>query len=281
MFLSTMTYKEIYRGIRNDFRDVLDHYKLKVQPAIGKLARKTANPLYPIRKVYGWEHPISHNAYFYLTIVKKHSLWDKPEVTIFCEVERKEGKEIIVPAIGGNIYTLHEDLIINVFQPHFLQRYAERFIDNEEFKENRIIYLLIRNAFSISLGEKLASDKELQKIDPELSNESLLNMDGLCLGKRSKENRNIIVYKTFIPLNQLHPQQYFVVMHEYLQIYYIAACKDFPQCKATIHQICDDGITRMQYILSSESSLTPEEKANAYTKEYEQTCRKLCEYIIL
>lgn len=200
MLIASMTYEEIYRSIRSDFSDVMERCRQKITPAIGKLARKTADSRYPVRHVYAWEHPQSHNAYFFLAIVKKHSLWDKPEITIFCQIDRNEGKEIIVPAIGGDIYTLRDTLIISVFQPHFLQRYAERFIDNEEFKEDRIMHFLIRNAFAISLGEKLASDKELQKIDPNLSNESLLNIDGLCLGKRSKENRDIIIYKTFVPI---------------------------------------------------------------------------------
>ena len=280
MLIASMTYEEIYREIKHDFSDVLERCRQIIKPAIGKLARKTAGSIYPVRHVYAWEHPKSHNAYFFLAIVKKHSLWDKPEITIFCEVEREIGKEIIVPAIGGDIYTLRDTLIISVFQPHFLQRYAERFIDDEDFKEDRVMYLLIRNAFAISLGEKLASDKELQKIDPDLSNESLLNMDGLCLGKRSKENHNIIIYKTFVPINQLYPKQYEVVMREYLQIYYTAACKDYPQCKAIIQQICDDGIKAMQNILLGESSFTNEERIKAYTEEYEKTCRKLCEYII-
>lgn len=281
MLIASMTYEEIYREIRSDFRDVLEHCKQVVNPAVGKLARKTADSQYPVRHIYGWVHPKSHNAYYFLAIVKKHSLWDKPEVTVFCEVEREEGKEIIVPAIGRTIYTLGNTLIMSVFQPHFMQRYAERFIDNEEFKKDRVMYFLIRNAFAISLGEKLASDKELQKIDPKLSNESLLNIDGLCLGKRSKENRNIIIYKTFVPINQLHMQQYAIVMREYLQIYYRAACMDYPQCRAIIQQICDEGIKKIQKIFSGENSSTENEKFKAYIDEYEQTCRKLCEYIIL
>lgn len=281
MLIASMTYEEIYRSIRSDFSDVMERCRQKITPAIGKLARKTADSRYPVRHVYAWEHPQSHNAYFFLAIVKKHSLWDKPEITIFCEVERKEGKEIIVPAIGKDINTFRNALIINVFQPHFLQRYAERFIDNEEFKEDRVMYFLIRNAYAIALGEKLASNKELQKLDPELSNESLLNMDGLCLGKRSKENSNIIIYKTFVPLNQLYLSQLEAVMRQYLPIYYTAACLDYPQCKATIKQICDEGIEKMQKILLGDSSLTQVERLIAYTDEYEQTCEKLRDYIIL
>ena len=281
MLIASMTYEEIYREIRSDFSDVLERCRQIIKPAIGKLALKTAASRYPVRHVYAWEHPQSHNAYYYLAIVKKHSLWDKPEITVFCEVQRKEGKEIIVPAIGKDIYTFRNEVIISVFQPHFLQRYAERFIDNEEFKEDRVMHFLIRNAYAIALGEKLASVKELQKIDPELSNESLLNFDGLCLGKRSKENRNIIIYKTFVPINQLYPKQYEVVMRQYLQIYYTAACLDYPQCQATIKQICDEGIEKIQSILLGDNSLTTEERLKAYTDEYEQTCRKLCKYIIL
>ena len=281
MLISSMTYEEIYRAIRRDFQDVLDHYRQIVKIAVGKKALKVAKSRYPFRKVDAWEHPESHNIYYYLTIIKKRSLWDKPEVTVFCEVERNDGKEIIVPAVGKNINTFRDALIISVFQPHFLKRYAERFIADENFKDDRVMYLLIRNAYALSLGEKLASNKELQTIDPELSNDSLLNFDGLCLGKRSKENNNIIIYKTFVPINQLYPKQYEVVMHEYLQIYYTAACRDYPQCVARINQICDEGIKKIRNILSDENSLTPEEKFKAYVEEYEQTCRKLCEYIIL
>lgn len=281
MLIASMTYEEMYREIGNDFDDVLEHCKQKIKPIIGKIARKTAVSRYPVRREFRWEHPKSHNTYFYLTIVKKRSLWDKPEITVFCEVQRKEGKEIIVPAIGKDSYTLRDMLILSVFQPHFLKRYAERFIDNEKYKDDRVMIFLIRNASAISLGEKLASDKESQKIDKELLNESLLNMDGLCLGKRNNENRNIIIYKTFIPINRLHLQQYLVVMREYLQIYYSTACRDYPQCTAIIQQIWDEGIEKMQKILSEESSLTREERFKAYIDEYERTCQKLSKYIIL
>ena len=276
-----MTYEEMFREINSDFRDVSMHCTQKVIPVIGKIARKSSR--YPVKHVYGWKHPQSHNVYFYFAIVKKHSLWDKPEVITFCEVQRKEGKEIIVLDFEKDIYTLRDTLIIKVLQPHFLKRYAERYLEYEddEVKESRLIIFLYRNLYSISLGEKLASDKELQKIDSEQSNEAILHFDGLCLAKRSKEIRNIIIYKTFIPVYQLYPEQYAYVMQEYLQLFNTAACRDYPQCTATIQQITNEGREKTHKILYEEHSLTPEKKLKAYAEEYEHTIKKLCEYIIL
>ena len=98
MILSTMRYEEIYREIKNDFRDVLDNYKNTIEPKVCKLAQKS--PKYPWYKFDLYIHPKSHNKYFYFSIVKKHSLWKEPVPTVFCEYEGQYGKEIITAAIG-------------------------------------------------------------------------------------------------------------------------------------------------------------------------------------
>ena len=120
-----MTYEEIYREIRDDFRDVLDYYSKTLKPKVAKSAQKSSK--YPWYKFDLYIHPKSQNKYVFFSIVKKHSLWKEPEPTVFCEYEGKGGKEIITAAIWKDRRTFQPTLIISVFQAHFFKRYQERF----------------------------------------------------------------------------------------------------------------------------------------------------------
>ena len=214
MLLSTMSYEEIYREILKDFRDVKEYYDVAIKAKVCKSAQKSR--VYPWRHFDFYTHPKSQNKYTYLTIIKKHAWWNNPEVTVFCEYEGKGGKEIITMAPKKDIMTSRYKLVISVFQAHFFKRYYERFIKDEQTEQYKIALFLSRNAGALQLGSKIVSYNEQIKEDSEYYNSALLNLDGLCLGKISKENPNIFIYKTFIPLDRLYQKQLERVMHEYL-----------------------------------------------------------------
>ena len=276
-----MTYEEIYREIRNDFRDVLDYYEKSLKPKVCKAAQKAPQHLYPWRKFDSYIHPKSHNRYIYFSIVKKHSLWKEPEVVAFCEYEGQYGKEIITIARGKDRMTFRPTLIISVFQAHFFKRYFERFIKDDRAENDKIAIFLSRNAYSLPLSSDAVSANELLKDEPGYINTALLDLDGLCLGKISNENRNIYIYKTFIPFDELFWKQNEKVLPEYLRMIADLGATDYPQCRETIYTIYNESAKRQNDILLGNNSMNREERFQAYLKEYSTTCHELRKYIII
>ena len=274
-----MTYEQIYREISHDFRDVLNYYERTIKPKVCKSAQKSK--LYPWRKFDFYTHPKSRNNYVYFSIVKKHSLWKDPEPTLFCEYEGKGGKEIITAAIWKDRRTFQPTLMLSVFQPHFFQRYMERFLKNNELEYDKIAIFLARNAGALQISSEAVSAKELLKDEPGYNNAALLNLDGLCLGKVSRENPNIYIYKTFIPFDELFDKQNEKVFPEYIRMLADQGASDYPQCRETIYAIYNESAKRQRDILLGDNPMNRDERFQAYLKEYTTTCHELRKYIIL
>ena len=279
MLLSTMSYEEIYREILKDFRDVKVYYDVAIKEKVCKSAQKSR--IYPWRHFDFYTHPKSQNKYTYLTIIKKHAWWNNPEVTVFCEYEGERGKEIITMAPKKDIMTSKYNLVISVFQAHFFKRYYERFIKDEQAEQYKIALFLSRNAGALQLGSKIVSDNEQIKEDSECHNSGMLNLDGLCLGKISKENPNIFIYKTFIPLDRLYQKQFERVMHEYLRMIALRGGEDNPHCRKTIEDTYNNAARRFHDILLGNNHMTDKERVQTYLEEYNKTCDILRQYIIL
>ena len=279
MLLSTMSYEEIYREILKDIRDVKEYYDVAIKEKVCKSAQKSR--IYPWRHFDLYTHPKSQNKYTYLTIIKKRAWWNNPEVTVFCEYEGERGKEIITMAPKKDIMTSKYKLVISVFQAHFFKRYYERFIKDEQAEQYKIALFLSRNAGALQLGSKIVSDNEQIKEDSECHNSGMLNLDGLCLGKISKENPNIFIYKTFIPLDRLYQKQFERVMHEYLKMIALRGGEDNPHCRKTIEDIYNNAARRFHDILFGNNQMTDKERVQTYLEEYNKTCDILRHYIIL
>ena len=274
-----MTYEQIYREISHDFRDVLNYYEHTIKPKVCKSAQKSK--LYPWRKFDFYIHPKSRNNYVYFSIVKKHSLWETPECTVFCDYEGKYGKEIITMAIWKDRITFRDTIIINIFQAHFFKRYFERFIKDERAENDKIMIFLARNSYAIQISSDAVSQNERLKDEPGYIDTALLNLDGLCIGKVSKENRNIIIYKTFIPFDELYAIQNEKVLPEYIRMLADMGCCDYPQCKETIFTMYNESAKKQRDILLGDNPMNREERFQTYLKEYTTTCRKLRKYIII
>ena len=274
-----MSYEEIYREILKDIRDVKEYYDVAIKAKVCKSAQKSR--IYPWRHFDFYIHPKSQNKYTYLTIIKKHAWWNNPEVTVFCEYEGERGKEIITMAPKKDIMTSKYKLVISVFQAHFFKRYYERFIKDEQAEQYKIALFLSRNAGALQLGSKIVSDNEQIKEDSECHNSGMLNLDGLCLGKISKDNPNIFIYKTFIPLDRLYQKQFERVMHEYLRMIALRGGEDNPHCRKTIEDIYNNAARRFHDILLGNNQMTDKERVHTYLEEYNTTCDILRKYIII
>ena len=279
MLLCTMTYEQIYHEIKRDFREVMAYYDDALKEKVFKEAKRSLR--YPFRKLDTYTHPKSQNKYSYLSIVKKRSHWNNPEVTVFCEYEGKKGKEIITIAPKKDILTQQYNLCMCVFNAHFFKRYYERFLKEEMLEREKIAIFLIRNSGALELGSDLVSIKELEKDDVGLLNTSLLNLDGLCLGKKSNENRNIIIYKTFVSLSELYQKQYERVMREYIRMIAMQGCMDNPHLSKSINQLYMSAAQQLHDILLGKNEMTNEERIQKYLEEYNKACENLSKYIIL
>lgn len=279
MLLSTMSYEEIYYEILKDFRDVKVYYDVAIKEKVCKSAQKSR--IYPWRHFDFYTHPKSQNKYTYLTIIKKRAWWNNPEVTVFGEYEGERGKEIITMAPKKDIMTSKYNLVISVFQAHFFKRYYERFIKDEQAEQYKIALFLSRNAGALQLGSKIVSDNEQIKEDSECHNSGMLNLDGLCLGKISKDNPNIFIYKTFIPLDRLYQKQFERVMPEYLRMIALRGGEDNPHCRKTIEDTYNNAARRFHDILLGNNQMTNQERIQTYLEEYNKTCDILRKYIII
>ena len=279
MLISTMSYEQIYREIEKDLRDVKAYYDINLKEKVSKEAKRA--PRYPFRTFNTYTHPESKNKYSYLSIVKKRDWHDNPEVTLFCEYEGKKGKEIITIAFKRDILTQKNNLMLSVFQAHFFKRYSERFIKDEQLEKDKIAIFLIRNSGALELGSDLVSIKELEKDDVGLLNTSLLNLDGLCLGKKSNENRNIIIYKTFVSLSELYQKQYERVMREYIRMIAMQGCMDNLHLSKSINQLYMSAAQQLHDILLGKNEMTNEERIQKYLEEYNNACEALSKYIII
>ena len=279
MILSTMTYEDIYREIKNDFQDVFNHYIKTFRPKVCKMAQKSS--IYPWRKFDYYTHPSSRNKYVYFSIVNKHSSWAEPAVVMFCEFEGKFGKEIITIAKGKEQITFRPALIINVFQAHFFKRYYERFIKDEQIEYNKIAIFLARNSYSLPLSSEAVSANELLKDEPGYFKTAMLTLDGVELGLQSKENRNIYIYKTFVPFDEMFQKQYEKVLPEYMTMLVNRGCADYPQCKETIKKVYSDAAKEIRDLVLGDNQMSTEDHNRAYMLAYSKACQELFKYIIL
>lgn len=279
MIINTMTYEQIYREISRDFRDVRDYYDNVLKPKVCKSARKSS--IYTWRKFDFYTHPKSKNKYVYFSIVKKHSLWEHPEATVFCEYEGTYGKEIVTVAVGTDRYKFRDALVISVFQAHFFKRYFERFIKDDNVEINKIAIFLARNAYSLPISSEAVSANELLKDEAGYIDTAMLNLDGLCLGKNSIENRNIYIYKTFLPFDMLNPKQNEKVFPEYIRMLATSGCVDYPQCTKTINDIYMNAARKLHEIAEGDNHMTEEERFRAFMEEYSTACHALSKYIII
>lgn len=279
MLLSTMSYEEIYHEMKKEFRDMKAYYDVRIKAAVSKSALKAKR--YPLVTQHSYIHPQSKNKYSYISIVKKRSLRDNPEVTVYCEYEGKYGKEIITIAPSKDRTTFQPVLLICIYEAHFFKRYFERFLKGITEEHNKIKTFFIRNAGGYDIGSTSVSINELLKDDSEHLDSAWLNLDGLCLGKIYNENRNIIIYKTFISLSELHPKQLERVLHEYITMIAKRGYMDNPQCEKSIEEIYTNAIRRFRDILQGESHMTDKERFQLYLQEYNNACDNLRKFIIM
>ena len=271
MFLSTMTYEEIYRAISNEMPDVFDHYQKVVKPKVDRALKTATN--FPKRITLDWKHPKSRNTYTYYIQSNRRSQWDNPFMSVFCEYDGKNGKEIL--AVVPDLYK--KELLLSIFTQHFYEQYGARFLKEDSDYYRIVAKYIMRNTKAASMGKELVSLNEQQTEVPGYTKESMLTIDGLGLGLRSNSG-SIVVYRTFVSFDMLFDNQYRKIWPIYLYFVCGLAIEASPKEGELINSIYEAGAKKMHQF-ADDSNLSEEEKCKLIYQEYEQTYQNLVKYI--
>lgn len=276
MILSTMSYEEVYNEILKDSPDLFATIA-KQLPDYQKHAKRAKGAY---GRIYSWKHPKSQNIYTYFFHIKRHSDWDKtPRLITYTEYNTELGKRTItiMRDPDGNIR-------VGIFKPHFFERYDERNLAKyEEFSaetERDIkIAFLMRTSTTMPLGDKLASIKEQEKEEPDFINDALLTLEGLMQCKIYKKNPNIVLFKTFLSVQDLYQGQYEEVLKNAIHVFFLRATNDSARYQKSINETYLNGIKELNEI-SLNQEISPEEKQKTYLKKYGEVIDEFKKYIL-
>lgn len=276
MLLSTMTYEQIYREIKNDSPELFATIEKKL-PEFRKYAKRASGAY---GRTYAWKHPKSQNNYTYFFHIKRHSDWDKtPRLIIFTEYDAPFGKMTITVMRDPN-----GNIRIGIFKSHFFKRYYERNLAQfEEFNNDSErdikISFLIRTSTTMPLGGKLASLREQEKEEPDFINDAYLTPEGLMQCKIYKKNPNIVLFKTYLSVQDLYKGQYEEVLQNAIHVFYLRALNDSPRFQKSIETLYLSGINELNKLLF-DAALPEDEKQKIRMKRYGEIIDEFYKYII-
>jgi hypothetical protein len=276
MFLSTMTYEEKYREIMNDSLELFPAVEKKL-PEFRKYAKRASGAY---GRMYAWKHPRSQTNYIYFFHIKRHSDWDKtPRLIVLTEYNIEIGKRTITIMRDPN-----GNIRIGIFKTHFFERYDERNLakleglEADSERDIKITFLL-RTSTTISLGDKLASLREQEKEEPDFINNALLTPEGVLQCKIYKKNPNIVLFKTYLSIQDLYKGQYEEVLQNAIHVFYLRALNDSPRFKKSIDALYLSGINELNQMLF-DPSLPEDEKQQIRMKRYGEIIDEFYKYIL-
>lgn len=276
MLISNMSYEQIYQSILKDTPDLFAAIT-KQLPDFRKHAKRAKGAY---GRIYSWKHPESQNNYTYFFHIKRHSDWDKvPRAITFTEYDAPVGKMTITVTRDPN-----GNIRIGFFKPHFFTRYYERNLAqyeefNNDSKRDIKLSFLIRTSTTIPLGEKLASLKEQEKEEPDFINDAFLTPEGLMQCKIYRKNPNIVLFKTFLSIQDLYKGQYEEVLQNAIHVFYLRALNDSPRFKKGIDTLYLSGINELNRLLF-DPTLPENEKQKIRMKRYGEIIDEFYKYII-
>lgn len=218
MLLGSMTYKEFFDAFEKDVPKV--KYKLdSLTPKVLKILSKEYK--YPTWRIYDYTIPSSHNTHYFFYYADGYEM----TTTTFLVLEHNNHKFYVKTMRMGYKHTLESDRvmlpIISIYTNHFLERYRERFLHDEniELREVAGIYFA-RNerVIPINLNDEINRN---YKNYGDQNFQGIRVRDGFCFtdssidglfdedGDRSKDQIDAmrIIYTTFINESEMDDSQ--------------------------------------------------------------------------
>ena len=234
MIVPTMTYKEIY--------DELDKDKFKIKLRIDKIYPKVVKEFkklrtFPLMHVDEYKIPATNNQYVIFYYAEKANEIEMPYYTYFGVVFSDNHRFVLFPMERRYQHTPKCDFVdmpqVHVFTSHFLQRYNERYLHNNNLNANQVagIYIL-RNwdVITVSMNEEI--NKKFKEYG-ESNKHAVRVHDGFCFtetalqykpsedGKRENDELYAMMYKykTFVSERELTDGQKDAIDKEHLELF--------------------------------------------------------------
>lgn len=232
MILSTMSYKEMYDHLATDKQKV-DIKKESLRPKAIKAFRKASR--FPAWGLYEYKIPATNNQYIIYFYAESRTCVEKPEVGSFCIVFDQKHRFIVKWGAGGYKHTPDSSLMairqIHAYEPHFLQRYKERFLKNESLTPNEVAAIyLSRNTVAMPLQQNDKINRNHEKYG-ERGQYAFRVRDGICFsystvegvmsedGDRHKDKVDAlyVCYTTFMNESGMTDSQRNAIFNEHLE----------------------------------------------------------------
>ena len=186
MLLSSMNFKEIWNEINIDLNNVNTKFEYLLMSGRRKCI-KSKNKHY--KDVISYKSPRNNKWLIFIDVYKK--VWYK-ETLIYYENED-----------GINAILVNNDRQLMHVSAHFLKRYKERFLHQENIQTIE----LIKKYFSENI--EITMENNLESINEEKTDKFFLINEGIALGEIEVFNGCQIFYlKTFITPDMLFDDQY-------------------------------------------------------------------------
>lgn len=230
MIVPSMTFKEMFDDL------VIDSEKVKIKidylwPKVIKQLQREKK--FPTWRMYDYKIPSTNNKYVLFFFAKnKYDFENTHFLSLFANRERY----IIRGMEMGYRHTENSELImlpqVHIYTSHFIQRYNERFLHNNNLSANEIAsYYFLRNKIPIPIT--LNKDINIKFNEYGRSNQFGFQVnDGFCFARTSlcgkiDENGNRekdqidamgIVFTTFLNVIRMHESQRDAIEKEHFEV---------------------------------------------------------------
>lgn len=230
-----MTYKEMYGHLEKDSVKVKIRENYFLSKAIKEFKKESRFPAY---RWYEYTVPESKNKYIIFYYAESWTQIKQPKVGSFCIVYDDKCNRYVV-RWGGRVYKQHIDsplsLIreIQVYTPHFFNRYKERGLKDMSLSINEVVCMyLSRNGEGVPIEMNEEINRHLDKYGPGAKYGYRVR-DGFCFVSsdiqitRSEDGDNYkdkheaiyVIYRTFMNESNMKENQLLAIDRKHKDIW--------------------------------------------------------------
>lgn len=236
MLLPTMTYKEMYDHLGKDLEKVKIRENYFLPKAIKDFKKERR---FPACRWYEYTVPESRNKYIIFYYAESWAVINQPKVGSFCIVYDDKCNRYVVKW-GARVYKHHKDsplsLIreIQVYTPHFFNRYKERGLKDMSLCINDVVCIyLSRNGEGVPIKMSEEINRRLDKYGRGAKYGYRVR-DGFCFvssdlqisrsvdgdSHKDKHEAIYVVYKTFMNESNMKENQLLAIDQEHIDIWH-------------------------------------------------------------
>jgi len=209
MTVPTMTPVEIYNEINKDVPKLL-RFEARTIHEFGRPAMKSSK--YPFVRDYVYTSRETGLEYHYRYICWAHKFWKNPWYFAYIRYSHEGGTTVV------RLHTyIDRPLLINIYTPHFFQRYNERVLKDTSATSVEVIQTFLHNNITdLDVDEEdgpVIRHSEMYFQDDDANYFAAIALEGMMICESRKDEPNIVISNTFVSLNMLVQEQRLNAMH--------------------------------------------------------------------